>query len=136
MNTHFAEVIKTIGGLEMELEVEFKVTSWGSCATWDDPGDSPEIEIISIKTYEGRDLTKLCAETRDLWGQPSQRFGLCRFHSGVYTPTKWVRGEGYVATGPRQGMCHTEHGLPTLESAIYEEIVINHMPDREVDYYF
>ena len=42
MNTHTYYVDET------EYVVEFKVTSWGADATWDDPAEGPEIDIKSV----------------------------------------------------------------------------------------
>jgi hypothetical protein len=44
-------------GFDFIGEVDFSVTSWGSCDSWEEPGDPIEVEIDSIL---------ICIVTRDL----------------------------------------------------------------------
>ena len=47
-------------GLDIEVEVEYKITSYGSGPSWEHPGDPAEIEIHRVVSAEGVDLTNAC----------------------------------------------------------------------------
>lgn len=56
MSTRTLHTVLVICGLECRVEVEYKITSFGSPASWEEPGDPVEAEILSIRdTDTGRD---------------------------------------------------------------------------------
>jgi hypothetical protein len=53
-----------ICGLDCRLEVVYNITSYGTSDSWEEPGDPPECEIVSVTDPDtGRDLYDYCART-------------------------------------------------------------------------
>jgi hypothetical protein len=56
-------------GFDFIGEVDYHVTSWGSCDSWEEPGDPIEVEIESIVVFrdEGKSVVTPQHEVTGAW---------------------------------------------------------------------
>jgi hypothetical protein len=56
-------------GFEFIGDVDYHVTSWGSCDSWEEPGDPIEVEIESIVVFrdEGKSVVTPQHEVTGAW---------------------------------------------------------------------
>lgn len=63
-DTRTLNTVLEICGLECRVEVEYKITSYGTPDSWEEPGDPPECEILSVvDTDTGRDWYPYASRT-------------------------------------------------------------------------
>lgn len=115
---HSRKTTIVLSGLEIDVEVEFTIHSWGAPQTWDDPAEPAEIDIDSVVAVDtGLDLTHTLPY-RDLWCPPNR--------DGNY----WVNGYHRKEINFLEG--YTDR---TIEFSLLEEIHENlHDYDSFWDY--
>lgn len=69
---HSRKTTINLCGLEIDVDVEFTIYSWGAPQTWNDPAEPAEIEIDRVTAIgTGIDFTHVLP-TLDLWCPPNR----------------------------------------------------------------
>lgn len=127
----------TICGFERTVEVDFRVTSLGSSDSYWSQGDPPEIEIDAVRDAEsGRDITDFCEKTRDLWAaNPTHSEGWFNVGHGPARMNPYYNNAYAVKHEPRvyPAWAQITVNAQTLFDTLYEDIIVNHMPEPDMD---
>jgi len=77
-------------GVDFVGEVDFSVTSWGSCDSWEEPGDPIEVEVeeITISRDEGKGVETPRHEVTGewfevLWSRANEAAIICAEENGL-----------------------------------------------------
>jgi hypothetical protein len=112
-----------ICGREVDVEADFTVDSFGSCASFLEPGDPPEISVDKVWYADDpteRDVSAVLSELRDLSTPGVEQYG-CGFeiHHGFYVSDP-CRPLDRRHVPPRVTFNRNRSILDAVEEDIYE----------------